>query len=229
MLVYGNFTEGQFRMWIDQIFGETRARLLRLLRRPPQTINGLAEALGLSTNAVRGHIAALGRDGIVEQTGVRRETGGKPAQLYVLTAEGDELFPKAYAAVLRGLMEEVVRRDGWPHAVELLRAVGKRAATRSGADDAHGRVEAAATALRALGGDVDLVAEDGGWRLQGYACPLSAVTAAHPELCALAHALVEEITGLPVTECCDHAGRPRCAFRIEGRPTVALRAEPLAS
>ena len=44
--------------------------------------------------------------------------------------------------------------------------------------------------------------------LQGYGCPLSAVTATHPEVCALAQALVEQITGLPVTECCDRTAPP---------------------
>ncbi len=54
--------------------------------------------------------------------------------------------------------------------------------------------------------------------LQGYACPLSAVTAKHPQVCALARALVEEITGEPVTECCERGDRPR------GRePIAALR------
>ena len=46
--------------------------------------------------------------------------------------------------------------------------------------------------------------------------PLSAVTAGRPEVCALAQALVEEITGRPVTECCDREGRPRCAFQVAG-------------
>jgi len=203
-------------MWLDRLFGETRARLLHLLRRPPQTVNGMAGALGLTGNAVRGHIAALGRDGIVEQVGVHRETGGKPAQLYGLSAAGEELFPKAYATVLGGLVEELARQDGWEHAIELLRAVGKRTAESSaGAAGADARVQAAAAALQGLGGDVQLLKVKGGWRLQGYACPLSAVTAVHPEVCALGQALVEEITGMAVTECCDRSGRPRCGFMVE--------------
>lgn len=38
-----------------------------------------------------------------------------------------------------------------------------------------------------------------GYLLKGYSCPLSAVTARHPQVCALASALVEDITGRPVT------------------------------
>ena len=66
--------------------------------------------------------------------------------------------------------------------------------------------------------DTELGGKRGGLRVDRYACPLSAVTAQHPEVCALARALVEEITGRPVTECCDRNGRPRCGFRIDDEP-----------
>lgn len=205
--------------WVKRLTGETRAKLLHLLRRSRQTITALADALRLTDNAVRTHIAALERDGIVEHVGTERDTGGKPARVYALTKEGEELFPKAYALVLAGLVEEVAHREGPERATELLRAVGRRAASGAAAPtDPEGRVASAAAALRRLGGDIDVQRSERGWRLQGYGCPLSAVTAKHPEVCALAKALVEEITGQPVTECCERSDRPRCAFRIDGEP-----------
>lgn len=205
--------------WLERLLGETRAKLLHLLRRPPQTVTGLSAALGLTDNAVRTHIAALGRDGIVSHVGTQRDTGGKPARVYALTEEGEELFPKAYALVLGGLVEQIARSDGWEHAVALLRAVGEQVGSgMSAPDDVGGRVAAAAAALRGLGGDIEVLQTGTGWRLQGYGCPLSAVTARHPQVCALAKALVEEITGQPVIECCDRTGRPRCAFQIGERP-----------
>ena len=100
-----------------------------------------------------------------------------------------------------------------------MRAVGRRVASSTGAPpDLDGRVAVAAAALRSLGGDVEVQRTERGYLLQGYACPLSAVTAQHPEVCALARALVEEITGEPVVECCDRRERPRCAFRVEEPP-----------
>lgn len=205
--------------WLERLIGETQARLLQLLRRPPQTVTGLSAALGLTDNAVRTHIAALGRDGIVTQVGSQRDTGGKPARVYALTEEGEELFPKAYAVILGALVEQIARTDGWEHAVKLLRAVGEQAGSGAVAPaDVGGRVAAAAAALRSLGGDIEVQQTGEGWRLQGFGCPLSAVTAKHPQVCALALALVEEITGQPVTECCDRTGRPRCAFQIDKKP-----------
>jgi DeoR family transcriptional regulator, suf operon transcriptional repressor len=204
--------------WFDRLLGETQARMLGLLRRSRQTITSLAEALGLTDNAVRMHIAALSRDGIVEHVGTQRDTGGKPARLYGLTHQGEELFPKAYALVLGKLVEEIVRTQGRDRAVKLLRAVGARTAAGAprGANPKR-RMEAAAQAFRDLGSDADIKKTADGWRLQAYGCPLSAVTGGHPELCELGKALVEEIAGESVTECCQRGDHPRCGFEIGGR------------
>jgi predicted ArsR family transcriptional regulator len=204
--------------WLERLLGETQVRLLARLRRSRQTITSLAEALGLTDNAVRMHVAALHRDGIVEQVGTQRDTGGKPARLYGLTRQGEELFPKAYALVLAKLVEEIVRTQGRAHAVKLLRAVGAQAA--AGAPQGSNpkrRMEAAAQLFRDLGSDADVEKTAEGWRLQGHGCPLSAVTAGHPELCELGKALVEEVVGEPVTECCQRGDHPRCGFEIAGR------------
>jgi predicted ArsR family transcriptional regulator len=202
--------------WARRLIGETRAEMLRLLRRSRQSITSLAGTLRLTDNAVRTHVAALERDGIVEHVGTQRDTGGKPARVYALTEAGEELFPKAYALVLSGLVEEIARADGHERAIELLRAVGRQVAGGvTGTDGMEARVQVAAAALRGLGGDVEVQRTQEGWHLQGYGCPLSAVTARRPEVCALAQSLVEEITGGQVTECCDRTGRPRCGFRID--------------
>ncbi len=105
---------------------------------------------------MRTHIAALERDGIVEHVGTQRDTGGKPARVYALTGEGEELFPKAYALVLGELVEELARRDGWERVTTLLRAVGQRAAS---------------AALRSLGGDVEIQRSAEGYMLQATPAP----------------------------------------------------------
>jgi predicted ArsR family transcriptional regulator len=202
--------------WLEQLIGETQWQLLRLLRRSRQTITSLAEALGLTDNAIRTHVATLRRDGLVEDIGAQRDTGGKPARVYGLTREGEELFPKAYAPVLGMLIEEVIRRSGRAAAVEVLRRVGSRIAGdgKRGADLKQ-RVAAAAAAFEQLGTDVDVQRTAAGWRLQSHGCPLSAVTSDHAEACELGKAVVEKITGAPVTECCARGAHPRCAFTIE--------------
>lgn len=201
--------------WLERLLGETQVRLLSLLRRSRQTITSLAEALGLTDNAVRMHVAALHRDGIVEQVGTQRDTGGKPARVYGLTREGEELFPKPYALVLGKLVEEIVRTQGRERAIELLRAVGQQAAAgaRAGTNTKQ-KIEAAADLFRGMGTDIEVQRTPDGWRLQGYACPLSAVTSGHPEVCELAKAVIETIVGAPAKECCQRGGIPRCAFEV---------------
>ena len=166
---------------VDTLAGETQSKLLGLLRRAPRTIGELSRALELTDNAIRTHIAALSRDGLVEEAGAQRDTGGKPARLYTLSRKGDELFPKAYAVALNGLVEEIARTEGWDRAVELLQGVGTKAAaglTKGGPLEA--RMDVALATLRGLGADIEGLKSDTGWTLQGYACSLSQVTAGHP-------------------------------------------------
>lgn len=209
--------------WIEMVLGETRARLLALLRRSRQSINELAGVLGITANAVRTHVAAMQRDGLVQPAGVERATGGKPAQLYEITSEAEEFFPKAYGFVLSGLLTLLEEREGRDAVVDLLRELGARAAAGEGGvgQDEEARVRAAAAVLRRLGGDVEVERTDAGWTIRGYGCPLSAIAAEHEEVCALAESLVAEITDLPVKECCNRSGRPRCAFEVGAQQHTA--------
>src|SRR5690606_1946883 len=114
--------------WLNTLAGETRARLLRLVRRAASSIAELAQALGITENAVRTHVAAAERDGLVQPAGMQRSTGGKPARLYELTPAAEELFPKAYALVLAEVIRTLREEDGDAAAVERLRRVGSRLA-----------------------------------------------------------------------------------------------------
>lgn len=211
--------------WIETFAGATRARLIALLRRSRRTINELAGAVGISDNAVRTHLASLQRDGVVEPAGVRRDTGGKPAQVYDLTREAEELFPKAYATVLEGLLSEIERSQGREAVLELLRAVGRRSGSAA-EGTLEARVEAAAAALRGLGADLEVERDGAGWILRGYGCPLSSVVERRPDACALVQALVGAIVERDAVECCDRSGRPRCAFRVPGRESAPATGTP---
>lgn len=200
---------------LHKLTGETQSKVLDLLRRAPRTIGELATALKLTDNAVRTHIAALTRDGLVEEAGSERSTGGKPARRYGLTVGGEELFPKAYTLALAAMLEEHARTEGWPRTEALLRSVGERlGGPNGGGGDLATRVGAAATALRGLGAELDIETNGSGWALQGYACPLSAITSTHPQACTLVTALVAQIVGRPVAERCTHGPRPRCRFEV---------------
>lgn len=204
--------------WFNLLTGETRGRLLGLLRQSERSIPDLAEALGISDTAVRNHVAALQRDGLVEPADVERETGGKPARRYRLVAAAEELYPKAYAFVLVELLRTLEAREGREAVVALLREVGGRAAPASASgDEALGsRVASAAAVLRELGGEVEVERAGDGWCIRGHGCPLSAAVREYADVCELAASLVEQVTGRPVTGCCQHGERPKCGFLVAG-------------
>src|SRR5215218_7924775 len=170
----------------DQKFFEgTRGKVVTLLRRGGRTVEGLARELGLTDNGVRAHLDTLERDGIVRQRGsVRRGSGGgKPALVYELTPEAEELFPKAYEPVLRELLDALAQRLGSEESEALLRSVG-RSMAEGQAPATHSiraRLEAAVGVLNELGGLAELEERDGSFVIRGYSCPLAAVTPGHPE------------------------------------------------
>lgn len=203
------------KRWRQRLLASTRGRVVTLLRWGPRTVNELAESLGLTDNAVRLHLSALERDGLVEQEGVRRGAG-KPAHVYRLTPEANELFPQAYATVLSEVLG-YIRDEQGPAALQaFLRAVGRRAGERerAGAGTLRERADAAAALLGELGGLAEAVERGDAIEILGYSCPLAAVVGTHPEACSLAQELVGGVVGAAVEECCDRSGPPRCAFRI---------------
>ena len=211
----------------EKFFESTRGRIVTLLRRSGRTVEELARAVALTDNGVRGHLAVLERDGVVRQRGsVRRGSGGgKPAYVYELTSEAEDLFPKAYEPALGQLLDVLAERLGLEESEALLRSVGRRLAEGMTVpkDGTRVRLEAAAGVLNELGGLAELEERDGTLFIRGYGCPLSAVTPDHPEVCRLAEALVAEVAGVPVHECCDRSERPRCCFEVAPAENVTQR------
>ena len=196
----------------------TRGRIVALLRRSGRTVEELARALGLTDNGVRAHLATLERDGIVRQRGsVRRGSGGgKPAYVYELAPEAEDLFPKAYAPVLLRLLEVLSERLGPVESEELLRVVGRGLVEGEAAasDGARARLEGAVEVLNELGGLAELEEREGDVVIRGYSCPLAAVTPDHPEVCRMIEALIAELAEVPVREHCDRGESPRCCFEV---------------
>jgi predicted ArsR family transcriptional regulator len=193
----------------------TRGQIITLLRRASRTVDELAQALSLTDSAVRAHLAALERDGIVQQRGVRRG-GGKPSSVYDLTPEAEQLFPKAYDPVLQHLLEVLSERISTDEVETLLREVGRRMAARwkvpSGGLPV--RIGAAIEVYNELGGLAELEACDGHSCIRSYSCPFATVVQGHPSVCRLAETLLSELVGVPVQQHCDDDGVPRCCFTV---------------
>lgn len=199
----------------DRFFDTTRGRIVALLARGESTVADLAERVDLTHNAVRSHLSILERDRFIRKVGTQR-SGGKPANVYALTVEGERLFPDAYVPFLEGLLELLEEREGPGGVDALLHELGERLAER--AADELGldvpSVEAALTAVVDLGGRADVEQDDGVTRVKGYSCPLAGLVSRNRRACRTVEAILARLSGEPVREACRHNGRSRCVFEI---------------
>jgi predicted ArsR family transcriptional regulator len=199
----------------QRFFASTRGQIIILLRRSSRTVDELAQALNLTDNAVRAHLATLERDGVVHQRGVRRGSG-KPASIYELAPEAEQLFPKAYGPVLEQVLAILSEQLPSDDVESLMREAGRRIAAqwKVPSGDLRMRLEAAVEVFTELGGMAELEQDDGHFAIRSYSCPLAAVAPSHPSVCRLAETLLTELIGVPVQEHCDYGGVPRCCFTV---------------
>src|SRR5678810_1402438 len=86
---------------------KTRRAIAKLLKTEgPIDSAQLAERLGLTAMAVRQHLYALQREGLVASE-ERPVPIGRPAKFWRLTPEADHLFPEAYAELSVALINSV--------------------------------------------------------------------------------------------------------------------------
>ncbi|MGH7627990.1 MAG: helix-turn-helix transcriptional regulator [Gemmatimonadales bacterium] len=203
----------------DRRFMETtRGQIVALLRRGQRTVDEVARTLDLTDNAVRAHLATLERDGLIRQGGVRRSAGaGKPASLYELHPDAEPLFSRAYAPFLSALLEELASRLSRDEIETLLEGMGRRLAAASLPPPTATfklRLRAAVELLNSLGGAADLEERDGVHVIRGCGCPISAAVARRPEVCRAVEALLSDVVGVRVRQCCAQGERPSCCFEV---------------
>lgn len=196
----------------------TRGRIVLLLRRGHHTVSELAEALHLTSNAVRAHVTGLERDGLVRPSG-KRPGLRKPIVTYGLTPEAEQLFPKLYGPILRHVLDVLQERLTMKRLDEIVRAIAHRMAVDYRpivqASRSRDRGEQAALVLHELGGFCEPEHQDGRVILCCSDCPLSAVVAGHPEVCVLMETVLTEVLGVPVQQRCRAEPQPQCRFEIE--------------
>jgi predicted ArsR family transcriptional regulator len=173
-------------MHLDTRFlNTTRGQIVAELRRESRTVEDLRKMLGITDNAVRAHLAALERDGIVHQTATR-----------LVDSLSDRMSPDQLEIILRDVGERLAKEQ--PSLTGTLRE----------------RTEGAARVLTTLGGLAEVEESNDALTIRGYSCPLADAVRSHPATCQAAQALVSELVGAPVTEACDKGLRPRCRFTI---------------
>jgi predicted ArsR family transcriptional regulator len=209
------------RWWEKSVGGAVRGRIIALLRRNERSVEELAAELGVTDNAVRAQLQSLERDGVVHQSGIRREgTVGKPPTMFAIAPSAEPLFSSAYAPVLKALVASLETRLDTEQLDDVFREVGRRLAETieigdsEASNEPEARARAAAAVLTALGAEIDVERSGNGYVLRGHACPLSEAVRAQPKVCHAIEELVAGVTGTTVRECCDRVGRTKCCFEV---------------
>lgn len=195
-----------------------RHAVLDLIRKGARTVNALAEGLGITDNAVRVHLVALERDGLIVRSGlIRSGAAGQPAAEYELTQAGELALSAAYPAAMVALASAIGERlDPRARRALFLEAGQRLAATMVGRDAGTlaARAAACAALIESLGGSAEVTTNRGHAMVEGTGCPLAAAVRGEPATCALIEGLLEGHAGVRAEQLCDHGDRPSCRFRL---------------
>ena len=201
-----------------QGLGRTQQDLLNALLHQAggMSIDELAEHLAVTRTAIRQHLAALERDGLVLR-GETRPTGRRPEQLYRLTDHAREQFPRQYQLLASALIDEVADIIGPEALATLMRNLGRKLALdreQQVVDETKivqhmNQAGYEAEVFFRSSGDQEIVAHN---------CVFHRLAAAHPVVCELDLALIGALGGAEVehTECMVRGGNV-CRFKL--RPT----------
>jgi predicted ArsR family transcriptional regulator len=202
--------------WRERLLASTRGQILALLRTEARTVNDLAAVLKLTDNAVRAHLVSLERDGLIQRHGSRRGTR-KPHISYGLSADAEQIFPKAYGALLNHFVASISRRLDRPDLRASMREVGRSLA--KGQPDglnkksSKERLAIALDLLKKLGGEATYHA-DGKKFIRSNHCPIAAITAHYPDACLIVETFLSQIIGARVKQRCEQGISPRCCFEL---------------
>lgn len=200
--------------------GSTRQSILQLLRRHGElTAQELSDALGIGAVGIRQHLALLERDALVRISGLRRSIG-RPANIYALTTEAEEQFPKRYDRLALEVIDYMATVGG-STAVDDLLAHRRKELERDLGPAFSGKDRGERVALlAAILADQGYMCEyeqlaDGSYVLTEYNCPVDCVARRHPQFCAQEIRLYEDLLGVPLIRDGTIAeGNHCCRYRI---------------
>lgn len=207
-----------------EIFGERRKRLLRHLLRTKTgaTVKELVQVLGVTRTAVRQHLAALTRDGLVAP-GAVQPSGGRPKRLMTLTAAAREMLPRHYSWFGELVMEAVEDRGRAANLGATMRRIAGAVVAEQGPrprpDEALKNVEALSALMDRLGYDARFTRDaDGAPAIEADNCVFHDLAKKHPAVCQFDLAVLSAYTGQRVAlqECMARGGRV-CRFRFTPR------------
>ena len=204
--------------------GKTRRAITKLLKTEgPIDSAQLEQRLGLAAMAVRQHLYALQREGLVTSE-ERPVPIGRPAKFWRLTREADHLFPEAYAELSVALIDSVKDAFGQEGLERVLTSRCARQRVdykkRIKSQDSLDRKLAELAKVRTEEGYMAEVRRegDGSFLLVENHCPICAAANACQGFCSTELDLFRSVLGTGVSvERAEHIikGDNRCVYRVQ--------------
>lgn len=208
--------------------GSARERILFLLKtKGPQTAAQMAEGLGVTSMAVRQHVAILEGGMLVDFMDERRKVG-RPARRWRLTPKAYDRFPDSHAELAVGMIEAIRSAFG-EEGLERLTEERTRQQAQSYGTRMPGPgapIEERVTTLARIRREEGYMAEwrrgrDGTIELVENHCSIANAARVCSKLCAGELSLFRTVLGDDVSvDRVEHllAGDRCCAYRIADRP-----------
>jgi len=199
----------------------TRKVILTMLKtNGALAVSEMAKQLGITEMAVRRHLNTMERDGLIEAKLVRQAMG-RPTNLYSLTENADDLFPKKYHHLTLDLLSELVADAGADKVDSLFEKRKERLINRYEEQIAGKplpeRVKTLADIQNSNGYMVDWKAtEDGQYVINEHNCPISQVANQYNHACQCELMMFETLLDADVkrVECLVKGGN-KCSYVIQ--------------
>ncbi len=207
---------------------DAKRRLLELVKRlGPATVAVLARELGLTVVAVRQHLQALEKIGLVAQEKQPPRGRGRPSVLWSLAALAAEVFAGRHAELTVGLIEaarEAFGAEGLKKMIDVRAREQVQAYARLVPGEAaplRERLEALATQRSAEGYMAEAIEQaDGSLLLVEHHCPICEAAKSCTGLCSAELEVFRRTLGQQVrVERVQHllSDSDRCAYRVAER------------
>ncbi|WP_139490743.1 helix-turn-helix transcriptional regulator [Brevibacillus dissolubilis] len=199
----------------------TRDQILHMLKlKGSLPVSDIANDLGITEMAVRRHLNTLERDDLITSTLVRQAMG-RPTNVYSLSQQADELFPRNYSDLTLDFLKDIQEIDG----DDKIDALFNRREDRLEEiyrQQIQGELEDRVAALAELQNEKGYMVEwekdeeTGDYLLKEFNCPIAQVAREFTQACQCELSLFRKVLETTVEQThCMAKGAEKCVYRIQ--------------
>jgi predicted ArsR family transcriptional regulator len=197
------------------------ALLLYLKRDGEMTVSQLCELLGVTSMAVRRHLTALQKDGLIVAR-LEKKLRGRPTYIYKLTEKSESLFPSGFQNLAIDLLDLVFEQSGHKGVMDLLTRRNTRLAERLRPRVENKtlaeRVEEVSKIFSENGYMTDWKKlDDGDFIIYQQHCAVRDLANQYRQLCILEPRLMEDLLGVKIS---------RTKYMLQDDPVCAYLVHP---